>query len=322
MPLEGKKVGCLGAGAMGGALLEGLVRSGLVPPAHLAASDVREDRLRFLSTKLGIRTYPENGSLLAESDVVILAVKPPQVPAVLEEVAPHVRVDRHLLVSIAAGVTTATVERRISGPVRVVRVMPNTPCLVGSGASAYCLGRHATPADGEIVAAIFGAVGRVVAVEETLMDAVTGLSGSGPAYMFLLLDAFIEAGVRVGLPREAARVLAAQTMLGAARMLLETGEHPAVLRDMVTTPGGTTAAGLFALEHGRLRAVIMEAVAAATRRAGELFSDREFCQPAGTHNRVAFRGQNSRSNDGEFCQRADTDDTVAFRGQNSRSKEQ
>lgn len=255
---------------MGGALLEGLVRSGLVPPARLGARDVREDRLRFLGTKLGIRTYPDNKSLAAESDVIVLAVKPGQVPAALAELAPYVRVDRHLLVSIAAGVPTAAVERGIAAPVRVVRVMPNTPCLVGAGASAYCLGRHATEADGEVVAALFGAVGRVVAVEERLMDAVTGLSGSGPAYVFLLLDAFIEAGVRVGLPREAARVLAAQTVLGSAKMLLETGEHPAVLRDMVTTPGGTTAAGLFALENGRVRAAIMEAVAAAAGRAGEL----------------------------------------------------
>lgn len=271
MPLEGKKIGCLGAGAMGGALLEGLVQSGLVSPSALSASDVRAERLEFLSAKLGIRACPDNAALVAENDVVILAVKPYQVGAVLAETAACFRVERHLLISIAAGVSTTAVEECLGSPVRVVRVMPNMPCLVRSGVSAYCLGRYATPADGEIAAAIFGAVGRVVAVEESLMDAVTGLSGSGPAYMFLLLDAFIEAGVRVGLPREAARVLAAQTMLGAARMVLETGEHPAVLRDMVTTPGGTTAAGLFALEYGRLRAVIMEAVAAATRRAGELF---------------------------------------------------
>jgi pyrroline-5-carboxylate reductase len=205
----------------------------------------------------------------AAADVIFLAVKPQQMGEVLSRLHGQLGGGK-LVVSIAAGVRLAVLAEGLGREVRLVRVMPNTPCLVGKGASAYCLGQRATPQDGELVRQLLSAVGVVYAVEENLMDAVTGLSGSGPALVYVMIDALADGGVRMGLPRPVALGLAAQTLLGAAEMVLATGDHPAVLKDRVASPGGTTMAGLQALEAGAVRAALIAAVEAATRRSVEL----------------------------------------------------
>jgi len=206
--------------------------------------------------------------MVAKADLVLLAVKPQMMGQVLQGLAQAV--EKQLVISIAAGIPTYYIETRFPRPVRVVRVMPNTPALVLEGASALCAGAHATADDLALARTIFEAVGRAVVLDETAMDAVTGLSGSGPAYIFVVIEALADAGVRVGLSRDVAQLLAAQTVLGSARMVLETGKHPAVLKDMVASPGGTTIAGLHALEAGALRATLLDAVEAAAERSREL----------------------------------------------------
>lgn len=253
---------------MGEALLTGLRETGF-PPGNLYASDVRRERLVYLQETLGINSVDDNRQLIENVDVVVLAVKPQVVGPVLATTGEFFR-SGQTLISIAAGIPVKYIEGFFKKPVAVIRVMPNTPCLTGAGASAFCAGTHAGEMDRQRARAIFSAVGRVIEVAEDLMDTVTGLSGSGPAYMFLILDALTDAGVRMGLPREAALLLSAQTMLGAAKMVLETGEHPAKLRDMVTTPAGTTIEGIFALEEGGVRTALIKAVSAAARRSAEL----------------------------------------------------
>jgi len=269
MPLEGQKIGFLGGGSMGEALITGLLRAGLVVPSELYISDINEERLAFLGQKLGINTTTDNRTIVNEADIVIIAVKPYVAASVLKEIAVAARPGQ-TFISIAAGIPISLIESYLKGPVPVVRVMPNTPCLVGEGASAVSAGKHAGKDNIRIAMAIFNAVGKAVEVDESLLDCVTGLSGSGPAYMYVILEGLIDGAVRLGLPGDIARELAAQTMLGAAKMVLETVEHPAKLKNMVTTPGGTTAAGLFALEEGALRAVLMKAVAAAAQRSSEM----------------------------------------------------
>lgn len=266
--MTGLKIGFLGGGAMGEALLTGLCEHGF-PPGSLYASDVRRERLAYLQEKLGINPVDDNKQLVTTVDVVVLAVKPRVAGPVLAAAGDFFR-SGQTLISIAAGVPVKYIEGFFKRPVGVIRVMPNTPCLAGAGASALCAGTHAGEADRQRARAIFSAVGRVTEVSEDLMDAVTGLSGSGPAYMFLILEALTDAGVRMGLPREAALLLSAQTMLGAAKMVLETGEHPAKLKDMVTTPAGTTIEGIFALEEGGVRPALIKAVSAAARRSAEI----------------------------------------------------
>lgn len=254
---------------MAEALVSGLLRSGLFSPRDISVSDVSEARLSYIKEKCGVDVRVENTALAKSAEIIVLAVKPGVVGQVLAEVGPLISKEQ-LLVSIAAGVKTSFLESFLSSPVPVVRVMPNTPCLVGEGASVVCPGRWAKVEHVELAKRILSAAGRVVEVPETLMDCVTGLCGSGPAYMYLVIEAMADGAVRLGLARDKALLLAAQTMLGAAKMVLETGEHPVRLRDMVTTPGGTTIEGLFELEKGALRAVIMKAIASAARRAGEL----------------------------------------------------
>lgn len=266
--LEGKRLAVIGAGNMAEALVRGILRAGLLPPAAITASDVVPERLRLFRDQFGVGTGEDNADVATKADLVLLAVKPQAIGPVLQGLAPAV--DRQLLVSIAAGVPTYSIEARFPRPVRVVRVMPNTPALVLEGASALCAGAHATPGDLDLARTLFDAVGRAVVLDETAMDAVTGLSGSGPAYVFVIIEALADAGVRVGLTRDVAQLLAAQTVLGSARMVLETGRHPAALKDMVASPGGTTIAGLHALEAGGLRAALLDAVEAATRRSQEL----------------------------------------------------
>lgn len=268
LPLRGLKIGCLGGGAMAEALFTGLIKSGLTP-GDLYASDLRRERLDYLRHKLGVNPAADNRHLISAVNIVILAVKPPVVGQVMDEASTLIHSGQTLM-SIAAGVSIKYIETFLKKPVGVIRIMPNTPCLVGAAASAICPGTHATETDRKRARAVFSAVGQVVEVQEGLMDAVTGLSGSGPAYMFMILEALSDAGVRMGMPRDVALLLSAQTMLGAAKMVLESGELPAVLKNMVTTPAGTTIEGLFALEKGGLRYALMRAVEEAARRSREM----------------------------------------------------
>lgn len=259
----------LGAGAMGEALMRGLVAAKVYEPQEISAFDLDTARLQNLSDELGIRVASSAEDAAREAAAILLAVKPQVVDKALQPL--HRVLDlSQTLISIAAGVSTARLQNGFEAAVPVVRVMPNTPCLVGAAASAICLGEHAGQAQRELAHQIFGAVGLVVDVPETLLDAVTGLSGSGPAYVYLFIEALSDAGVQNGLPRATATQLAAQTVLGAAQMVLQTGRHPGELKDMVTSPGGTTIAGLAALEKRAFRGTTMEAVQAATQRSREL----------------------------------------------------
>lgn len=254
---------------MGTALVEGAIRSGAIAAADVTGVDPYPGAREGFAKATGAASHAEI-SALGGCDVILLCTKPHDIPAALAA-ASAVAAGRPLLViSIAAGITLAALESAAAGPVRIVRAMPNTPALVGKGAAGYCLGTRATREDAESARLLLGSVGLAVEVPERLMDAVTGLSGSGPAYVYLVIEALADGGVFAGLPRADAVRLAAQTVLGAAAMVVETGEHPAVLKDMVTSPGGTTIAGLAELERHGLRAALMDAVAAATRRATEL----------------------------------------------------
>jgi pyrroline-5-carboxylate reductase len=264
-------IGLIGAGQMATALGQGFVKAGLVPPENLWAADpVGEARERFARATGGPVT-PDNTQVVDQADIIFLAVKPQQVAQVAAELREKITAEK-LVVSIAAGIRLATLAGWFGSGVRLVRVMPNTPCLIGQGACGYCLGEHATAADGQLVKQLLEAVGIAYQVEEKLLDAVTGLSGSGPAFVYVMIEALSDGGVRAGLPRNVATALAAQTVRGAAAMVAQTGEHPGVLKDRVASPGGTTIAGLQALEAGGLRAALMAAVEAATRRAVELGS--------------------------------------------------
>jgi pyrroline-5-carboxylate reductase len=268
MPL-GKTIAFLGAGNMAEALVKGLLRAGVAAPQEILLTDRRKDRLAELAARYGVRTNPDNEAAATEAAVVVLSVKPQVMNKLLGEIAPALDGSK-LVISIAAGVPLAAIERKVGHGVRIVRSMPNTPALVGSGATAISPGEHATPEDLEQAKALFDAVGKTVVVDEQLLDAVTGLSGSGPAYVFLVIEALSDAGVKVGLDRRTAQELAAQTVFGSAQLLIETGEHPGRLKDQVTSPGGTAIAGLHTLEAGGLRTTLMNAVESATRRSHEL----------------------------------------------------
>ncbi len=254
---------------MATALARGWVRSGWLPAENVTGTDVLPAARTQFREATGCQTVGTVGEVAAQSEVLVLAVKPQHVGGVLQELRELLE-DRHLIVSIAAGVTLDTIRHAMGGDRRLIRVMPNTPALVGAGASAFALGGTATAEDGILVEQMFSKVGLAVQVPENLLDAVTGLSGSGPAYVYQIIEALSDGGVRVGLPRSIATQLAAQTVLGAARMVLETGEHPGLLKDAVTSPGGTTIAGLHALEAGGLRGILIDAVLAATTRSREL----------------------------------------------------
>jgi pyrroline-5-carboxylate reductase len=269
MSLKGKRVGFLGGGNMGEALIRGLLGANLVPADLLFATDVRAERTAELGKRFGITAHADNVRLVRESDVVILAVKPQIMAAVLGEIAAAVT-PRHLLISIAAGVATATIRKALGKDARIIRVMPNTPALVLQGAAAVAKGPGLGPDDLAIAQEIFGAVGRVVVLDEELMDAVTGLSGSGPAYVAIVIESLADGGVKMGLDRATAMTLATQTVLGSAQLLAETGMHPGSLKDMVSSPGGTTIAGISALEEGGIRTTLIRAVERATQRSREL----------------------------------------------------
>ncbi|MDP3851571.1 MAG: pyrroline-5-carboxylate reductase [Luteolibacter sp.] len=263
------KLGVIGCGKMGTALVEGALRSGAVTAANVIGVDPWQEARDHFATATGA-TVADEISALSGSEVILLCTKPHDVAAALRDASVASHGNPLLVISIAAGITLAAMESAAAAHLRIVRAMPNTPALVGKGAAGYCMGTRATREDAERARLLLGAVGVAVEVPERLMDAVTGLSGSGPAYVYLVIEALADGGVQAGLPRADALLLAAQTVLGAASMVLETGAHPAVLKDMVTSPGGTTIAGLAELERRGLRSALMGAVAAASRRAAEL----------------------------------------------------
>jgi len=267
--LQGRRIGFIGGGNMAGALIRGLLHSKTVLADHIMASDLKRERLKELEAQYAIQTTTDNEELGRWADVLVIAVKPQIVDRVLPTVAASLN-EGDLVISIAAGVPIEVLEARLPQGARVVRAMPNTAAIALAGATAIAAGMHATEDDMELAQTLFEAVGRCVVVDETLIDAVTGLSGSGPAYVMLMIEALADGGVKVGLGRDTALLLAAQTVYGAAKLQLETGEHPGRLKDMVTSPGGTAIAGLHTLEAGGLRRTLIDAVEAASTRAAEL----------------------------------------------------
>ena len=259
----------VGAGNMASALVRGLVASGAVPASQIVVSGRRRERTDRAAERLGVRAAADNVSCVADADVVMLCVKPQVMRGVVEALGADIRRDA-LVVSVAAGIPTAAIEAHLAPGQRVVRAMPNTGAIVRQSATAISAGANATEADLVVAKEIFDRVGRTVVVDEVHLDAVTGLSGSGPAYIFLIIDALADAGVKVGLSRDVALELAAQTVMGSAMVLLETNEHPGRLKDQVTSPGGTAIAGLHTLESGGLRTTLITAVETATRRSKEL----------------------------------------------------
>jgi pyrroline-5-carboxylate reductase len=265
----GKKIAFLGSGNMAGALVKGLLAAGAAKPSDVYCTDTRKERLDELHLKHGVRIGQDNAAAAAWADVVVLSTKPQVFDRLLPDVARGVT-SNALVISIAAGVPVSAIEARLPPSTRVVRTMPNTPCLVDAGATAIAAGTYASADDVELARKLFASVGVTVVLDEYLLDAVTGLSGSGPAYMFLIIEALSDAGVKMGLHRDSAQLLSAQTVLGSAKLLLETGEHPGRLKDMVTSPGGTAIAGLHTLEAGGLRTTLINAVETATARAKQL----------------------------------------------------
>ncbi len=267
--LNDKRLAIIGGGNMGEAILKGLIAAQLIKAQQITVTDVIETRLVYLRETYTVQVLTDNAKAVAPADLVIVAVKPQDMAHTIQGIGPVVD-ERKVVISIAAGVPTAKIESAFGKPVRVVRVMPNTPALVLAGAAGLCAGSHARPADLEVARVLFEALGRTVVVAEYLMDAVTGLSGSGPAYIFVLIEALADGGVKMGLTREAALTLAAQTVYGSAKLLLETGLHPGELKDRVTSPAGTTIAGLHALEERAFRGAVIDAVERATIRSREL----------------------------------------------------
>jgi pyrroline-5-carboxylate reductase len=267
--LKEKKIAFIGGGNMAEAMMRGLLNGSASLPENIVVSDVRQDRLDFIQELFGVLVCEQNPDAVEQSDIVILAVKPQIMETVLLELGSYLDMSK-LIISIAAGISLATIESHLHKDLRLVRAMPNIAALVLESATAICPGKHASSDDLTLAKAIFDSVGKTVTIEEGLMDAITGLSGSGPAYLFLIIDALADAGVKVGLSRDNALTLSAQTVLGAARLMIETGEHPGRLKDKVTSPGGTAIAGLHTLEEGGLRTTLINAVEVATRRSREL----------------------------------------------------
>lgn len=264
-----KRVAVLGAGKMGGILLKALLDKKLLSPKSTFATVQHEERARALTKKLGIPVGTDNLAAVRNADIIFVCVKPQMVQEVMEQIRPNVS-RKQLIISVAASVPTSKIEKALAIDVGVVRAMPNTPCAIGHGMTAICKGRFANAKQVETACAMFNVVGRTVVVDEKHMDAVTALSASGPAYIYIILESLAEAGVKVGLPRDIATLLAAQTTLGAATVVLETGDHPALLKDSVTTPAGCTIDGIMELEEGKLRVTLIKAVVKAAQRAKEL----------------------------------------------------
>ena len=263
-------LGVIGAGQIGGALLSGLLRARFLPREKIKATTAHEIMARDLAERLHIDVSKDNRSVAENSDVLVIAVKPQKVGNVLREVRDVLDPKRHLVISLASGIFTDQIERAIGKHVPVIRVMPNMPISVGSGMSVICRGKYATPEQMTLTEKMLKTVGEVLEVEEEMMNAVTGFSASGPAYIYVIIESLAEAGVKVGFSRETATRLAAQTVLGSADMVLKTGEHPAKLKDGVTTPAGVTIDGLMELEEGKLRVTLIKAIVMSTRRAEQI----------------------------------------------------
>ncbi len=264
-----KRLGFIGAGSMAEALIKGIVQSGTIEAGNIYISDIKKSRLRELKKDYSLKTTEDNYELVKNVDYIILAVKPTVVPKVLEEVDSYMT-SSQTIISIAAGVTINMISDLLSKELPIIRLMPNTPALIGEGAIAYSTGELVSQEDIKLVEEFLTPLGRVVGLKEEMMDAVTGLSGSGPAYIYLIIEALSDAGVNVGLDRESALKLATQTVIGAAKMVEKTGQHPSQLKDMVTSPGGTTITGLKELEKGGVRAAIYQAVEEATIKSRKL----------------------------------------------------
>ena len=267
--LRNKTVGFVGTGNMGEALVQGLLHGHLCRPDQILCSDVRPERLKLVRETYGVKGTSHNIEVVKQSEIILLSVKPQTMKHIIEEVSKYLDFSK-LIISIAAGVSLAAIESHAGKELKLVRVMPNICVSVREGASAIAGGRHVTKEDLAIAKTIFDSVGKSVLIEEDLLDAVTGLSGSGPAYIFLIIDALADAGVKMGLSRHDSIILASQTVLGAAKMLIETREHPGRLKDMVTSPGGTAIAGLHTLEQGGVRTTLINAVEVATQRSRDL----------------------------------------------------
>jgi pyrroline-5-carboxylate reductase len=268
--LKNKKISLIGAGNMAEALISGLISSGSSDPKNIICTDIRENRLKFIQEKYGVHTTADNIHAVETSEIIIYAVKPQVIASVLRETASCLDMTK-LIISIAAGVPLAAIESCLNKKLRLIRVMPNIAAFVKESASVIAAGENATEEDIKLSLAIFDSLGKSIFLKENiLMDAITGLSGSGPAYIFLIIGAMADAGVKMGLSREDALFLSSQTVLGAAKLLIETKEHPGRLRDMVTSPGGTAIAGIHALEKGGLRTTLINAVEVATKRSQEL----------------------------------------------------
>jgi pyrroline-5-carboxylate reductase len=267
--LSGKRVAVLGAGKMGGILLKALLDKKLLSPQSTFATVQHPERAAALQKKLGIPVGTDNLAAVRKAEIVFVCVKPQVVAEVIRQIRPAIS-KKQLVISVAASVPTAQIEKALGKQVPVIRAMPNTPCVLGCGMTALCKGKFADAQHVETACALFNVVGKTVVVDEKHMDAVTGLSASGPAYIYIILESLAEAGVKVGLPRDVATLLAAQTTLGAATVVLETGDHPALLKDAVTTPAGCTIDGILELEEGKLRVTLIKAVVKAAQRAKEL----------------------------------------------------
>jgi pyrroline-5-carboxylate reductase len=267
--LKEKKIGIIGTGNMGEALIDGLLHSRSSVPENIICSDVKKEKLKSVREKYGITSKTNNPDVVKASDIIIYAIKPQIMTKILKETADYLDSSK-IIISIAAGVPLSAIESCLNKELRLVRVMPNIAAFVREGASAIAPGSHASEGDLKIAKAVFDSVGKSVIIEESLMDAITGLSGSGPAYIFLIVDALADAGVKMGIARDDALFLSSQTVLGAAKLLMDTKEHPGKLKDKVTSPGGTAIAGLHTLEEGGLRTTLINAVEAATNRAKEL----------------------------------------------------
>jgi pyrroline-5-carboxylate reductase len=267
--MPGVKVAILGTGKMGGILLQAFLKNNLLHPEQIVATVAHPERAHALSAQYGVEMTTDNLAAAQQADVILLGVKPIQVPGVVAAIKPALGPDK-LLLSFAASVKTTSIEEAAGLDLGVIRAMPNTPAMLAAGITALCPGRFVTEQQMAMAQRMFGTVGRTVVVDEKHMDAVTGLSGSGPAFIYIIIEALAEAGVNVGLPRDVATMLAAQTTYGSARMVLETGYHPALLKDAVTTPAGCTVDGILELEEGGLRVTLIKAVKRATARAKEL----------------------------------------------------
>ncbi len=264
-----RSLGVIGAGRMGSALIRGLIQAKTLPPDQVIGGDTDAETLGALKKELGIKTTADNALVVKSADIILLALKPDLVRPVLKEVKSALT-KNHLIVSVAAGVPIRAIEEIAGAEARIIRVMPNSPALIGKGAAGFSPGSKATREDLDAVRTILEAVGVAVELPEKHLDAVTGLSGSGPAFVFMVIEALADGGVKMGLPRSVAMLLAAQTVLGAAELVIQTKKHPGELKDQVASPGGTTIAGISALEQGRLRATLIRAVEAATQRSSEL----------------------------------------------------